>query len=68
MDYQDILHLTTALSLPYDSFKNLIGSSTYAYTSPLPTTHKLMDSVSEPSRHLNNTSASSLIIDKNLER
>jgi len=47
MDYQDILHLTVALSLPYDSFEKLIESSKYAYASPLPTTHKLMDSVSE---------------------
>jgi len=68
MGYQDILPLTTALSLPHDSFENLTESSTYAYASLLPTTHKLMDSVSEPSRQSNNTSVSSAMIDKNVER
>jgi len=66
--YQDILPLTAALSLPNDSCKNLTGSSIYAYASLLPTTHKVMESASEPSRHSNNTSASSATIDKNVER
>jgi len=66
VDYQDILHVTAALSLPLDTFENLIGSSTYGYTSLLPITRKLIDSVSEPSRHLHNTSASSALIDKNV--
>jgi len=68
MDYQDILYLTVALTLPHDSFENLTGSSTYAYASLLPTTHKLMDLVSEPSRHSNNTSTSSVTIDKKVRR
>ena len=68
VDYQDILHVTAALSLPLDTFENLIGSSTYVYASLLPTTHKLMDSASEPSRHSNNTSAFSAMIDKNIGR
>jgi len=65
MGYQDILLLTAALTLPHDSCESLTGSSTYVYASLLPTTRKLMDSVSEPSRHLNNTSVSSAMIDKN---
>jgi len=68
IDYQDMLHLTVALSLPHDSFDNLTGSSTYAYAPLLPTTYKLIDSVSKPSRHSNNTPASSAMIDKNLGR
>jgi len=68
MDYQDILHLTRALSLPHDFFENLIGSSTYAYASQLSTIHKLIDLVSELSRHSNNTSASFVMIDNNIGR
>jgi len=68
MDYQDIILLTVALSLPQDSFEILIGSSTYAYGSLLPTTHKLMHSASWPSRYSNNTSASSVMIDKSIGR
>jgi len=66
MGYQDILPLTAALSLPHDSCENFTGNSTYAYASLLPTTRKLMDSVSELSRHLNNTSVSWAMIDKNV--
>ena len=68
MYYHDILPLTAALSLPHGSFENLIGSSTYTYTSLLPTTHKLLDSVRDPSRNSNNTSASSGMIDRNVVR
>jgi len=66
MDYQDILHLTVVLSLPHEYFESLTESSTYDYASLLPITHKLMDSVSKPSRHSNKPSASSVMTDKNI--
>jgi len=66
MDYPDILHLTVALSLPLDSFKNRIGTSIYTYATLLPTTYKLIDLVSKLSRYSCNTSASFAMIDTNI--